>query len=83
MPTKTREKKAGEGKTNALQKPLQPSEELAAVVERAFEMASLKLENDRLRDQLEAAISAAGFVAESPQSKQLAEMVRRVIEYVN
>ena len=32
MPTKTREKKAGEGKTNALQKPLQPSEELAAVV---------------------------------------------------
>ena len=32
MPTKTQEKKAGEGKTNALQKPLQPSEELAAVV---------------------------------------------------
>ena len=32
MPTKTREKKASAGKTNALQKPLQPSEELAAVV---------------------------------------------------
>ena len=32
MPTKTREKKAGEGKPNALQKPLQSSEELAAVV---------------------------------------------------
>ena len=32
MPTKTREKKAGPGKVNALQKPLQPSEELAAVV---------------------------------------------------
>ena len=32
MPTKTREKKASTGKTNALQKPLQPSEELAAVV---------------------------------------------------
>jgi upstream activation factor subunit UAF30 len=32
MPTKTREKKAGTGKVNALQKPLQPSEELAAVV---------------------------------------------------
>jgi chromatin remodeling complex protein RSC6 len=31
MPTKTREK-ANPGKTNALQKPLQPSEELAAVV---------------------------------------------------
>ena len=32
MPTKTQEKKAGAGKVNALQKPLQPSEELAAVV---------------------------------------------------
>src|SRR4030081_4009766 len=32
MPTKTREKKASAGKRNALQKPLQPSEELAAVV---------------------------------------------------
>ena len=32
MPTKTREKKASTGKTNALQKPLQPSEELAAVI---------------------------------------------------
>jgi upstream activation factor subunit UAF30 len=30
--TKTREKKASAGKANALQKPLQPSEELAAVV---------------------------------------------------
>ena len=32
MPTKTREKQASAGKANALQKPLQPSEELAAVV---------------------------------------------------
>jgi chromatin remodeling complex protein RSC6 len=32
MATKTREKKASEGKANALQKPLQPSKELAAVV---------------------------------------------------
>ena len=32
MPTKSPEKKAGGGKPNALQKPLQPSEELAAVV---------------------------------------------------
>ena len=31
MPTKTPEKKASGGKANALQKPLQPSEELAAV----------------------------------------------------
>ena len=32
MPTKTSKSKASEGKQNALQKPLQPSEELAAVV---------------------------------------------------
>jgi upstream activation factor subunit UAF30 len=32
MPTKTPEKKASAGKANALLKPLQPSEELAAVV---------------------------------------------------
>ena len=32
MPTKTSKIKASEGKPNALQKPLQPSEELAAVV---------------------------------------------------
>ena len=32
MPTKTREKKASEGKANPLLKPLHPSEELAAVV---------------------------------------------------
>jgi chromatin remodeling complex protein RSC6 len=32
MPTKTREKKSSGGKAGALQKPLQPSEELTAVV---------------------------------------------------
>ena len=32
MPTKTQEKKTSGGKVNALQKPLQPSEELAAVI---------------------------------------------------
>ena len=32
MPTKTSKSKTSEGKPNALQKPLQPSEELAAVV---------------------------------------------------
>jgi chromatin remodeling complex protein RSC6 len=32
MPSKSPEKKASGGKPNALQKPLQPSEELAAVV---------------------------------------------------
>ena len=32
MPTKPREKKSSAGKASALQKPLQPSEELTAVV---------------------------------------------------
>jgi chromatin remodeling complex protein RSC6 len=32
MPTKPREKKTKAGKANALQKPLKPSEELAAVI---------------------------------------------------
>jgi upstream activation factor subunit UAF30 len=32
MPTKTREKKASADKVNALQKPVQPSEELAAII---------------------------------------------------
>ena len=53
-----------EGAFDCVPKPFD-DESLAAVVERALEMASLKRENDRLRDQLEAAISAAGFVAES------------------
>jgi DNA-binding NtrC family response regulator len=65
-----------EGAFDCVPKPFD-DESLAAVVERALEMASLKRENDRLRDQLEAAISAAGFVAESPQSKQLVAMIRR------
>jgi two-component system, NtrC family, response regulator AtoC len=53
-------------------------EALAAIVERALEMGCLKRENHRLREQLVVASSAAGFVAESPQSKQLVAMVRRV-----
>jgi len=53
-------------------------EALAAIVERALEMGCLKRENRRLRKQLEAASSAAGFVAESTQSKQLVAMIRRV-----
>jgi chromatin remodeling complex protein RSC6 len=32
MPTKTQEKKTSGGKVNALQKPVQPSQELAAVI---------------------------------------------------
>jgi chromatin remodeling complex protein RSC6 len=32
MPTKTREKKAGADKVNALRKPVQPSDELAAII---------------------------------------------------
>ncbi len=53
-------------------------EALAAIVERALEMGCLKRENRRLRQQLDVVSSAAGFVSESAQSKQLVAMIRRV-----
>jgi DNA-binding NtrC family response regulator len=53
-------------------------EALAAIVERALEMGCLKRENRELRERLDVVSSAAGFVAESPQSKQLVAMIRRV-----
>ena len=53
-------------------------EALAAIVERALEMGCLKRENRRLRQQLDVVSSAAGFVAESSQTKQLVAMIRRV-----
>ncbi len=52
--------------------------ELGAVVSRAVEVGSLQRENQRLREQLDVASMAAGFIAESPASKQLVSMVRRV-----
>ena len=66
-----------EGAFDYVTKPFD-DEALTTVVERALEMVYLKRENDRLREQLEAASSAAGFVAESSQSKQLVAMIRRV-----
>jgi two-component system, NtrC family, response regulator HydG len=51
---------------------------LAAIVERALEMGCLKRENRRLREQLDVVSSAAAFIGESPQSKQLVAMIRRV-----
>jgi DNA-binding NtrC family response regulator len=51
---------------------------LIKTVARAIEMGSLQRENRRLRQQLDVASTAAGFIAESPQSKQLVAMVRRV-----
>ncbi len=53
-------------------------EALAAIVERALEMGCLKRENRRLREQLDVVSSAAGFIGESAQSKQLVAMIRRV-----
>ncbi|MGH7932523.1 MAG: sigma-54-dependent transcriptional regulator [Candidatus Binataceae bacterium] len=53
-------------------------EALTAIVARAVEMGTLKRENRRLRQQLDVASTAAGFIAESPQSKQLVAMIRRV-----
>ena len=54
------------------------AEALVKTVARAIEMGSLQRENRRLRQQLDVASTAAGFIAESPQSKQLVSMIRRV-----
>jgi DNA-binding NtrC family response regulator len=47
-------------------------------VERAIEVGNLRRENRSLRQQLNVASTAAGFVAESEQSKQLVALIRRV-----
>jgi two-component system NtrC family response regulator len=54
------------------------SDELNAVVTRAVEMNALQRENRKLREQLDVASIAAGFVAEAPKSRQLVAMIRRV-----
>ncbi len=54
------------------------SEELSAVVNRAVEMSTLQRENRKLREQLDVASIAAGFIAGGPQSRQLVAMIRRV-----
>ncbi len=51
---------------------------LVKTVARAIEFGSLQRQNRRLRQQLDVAGTAAGFIAESPQSKQLVAMIRRV-----
>lgn len=54
------------------------TDELKAVVSRAVEMSTLQRENRKLRQQLDVASIAAGFVAEAPKSHQLVAMIRRV-----
>jgi len=54
------------------------TEELSAVVNRAVEMSTLQRENRKLREQLDVASIAAGYVAEGPASRQLVAMIRRV-----
>ncbi|MGC2763449.1 MAG: response regulator, partial [Candidatus Binatus sp.] len=54
------------------------TDELNAVVGRAVEMSTLQRENRKLREQLDVASIAAGFVAEAPKSRQLVAMIRRV-----
>jgi len=53
------------------------SDELAAVVGKALEIASLRRENRLLHEQLDVASMAAAFIAESDASRNLAAMVRR------
>jgi two-component system, NtrC family, response regulator AtoC len=66
-----------QGAFDYVTKPLD-DEELAAIVARALEMTSLRRENRRLRQQLDVASTAAGFIAESAQTRQLVAMIRRV-----
>ncbi|MBF6569781.1 MAG: sigma-54-dependent Fis family transcriptional regulator [Candidatus Binataceae bacterium] len=53
-------------------------DELSAVVRRALDMSLLQRENRQLRQQLDMASVAAGFVAESSASKNILSIVRRV-----
>jgi DNA-binding NtrC family response regulator len=66
-----------EGAFGYLIKPVNP-DELAAMVAKALEVAALKRENRLLQEQLEVARMAAAFVAESPESRRLLEVIRRV-----
>ena len=66
-----------EGAFDYVTKPIS-ADELVKTVARAIEIGSLQRENRRLRQQLDVASTAAGFIAESPQSKQLVAMIRRV-----
>src|ERR1700756_4129095 len=66
-----------EGAFDYVTKPFS-AEALVKTVARAIEMGSLQRENRRLRQQLDVASTAAGFIAESPHSKQLVSMIRRV-----
>jgi DNA-binding NtrC family response regulator len=54
------------------------ADELNAVVNRAVQMSTLQRENRKLREQLDVASIAAGFVAEGPKSRALVAMIRRV-----
>jgi DNA-binding NtrC family response regulator len=54
------------------------NDELNAAVTRAVEMSALQRENRKLREQLDVAAIAAGFVAEAPKSRELVAMIRRV-----
>jgi DNA-binding NtrC family response regulator len=54
------------------------AEELVTAVSRASEMTALQRENQKLRERLDVATRAAGFVAASSQSKELVAMIRRV-----
>ncbi len=65
------------GAFDCLTKPFD-SDELNAVVSRAVEMSALQRENRKLREQLDVASIAAGFIAEAPKSRQLVSMIRRV-----
>ncbi len=65
-----------EGAFDYLVKPVN-ADELAATVARALELTALRRENRLLHEQLDVASMAAAFVAESPESRRLADVIRR------
>lgn len=66
-----------QGAFDCISKPFD-DEELLASINRALEMSTLRCENRRLRQQLDVAATAAGFVGESQQTRQLVALIRRV-----
>jgi len=66
-----------QGAFDYITKPLD-DEKLAATVERALKMTQLERENRHLKQQLDVVRKATGFIAESPQSRQMVSMIRRV-----
>lgn len=66
-----------QGAFDCVSKPFE-DDELLSSINRALEMNNLRRENHRLRQQLDVAATAAGFVGESQSIRNLVALIRRV-----